>query len=80
MKTVFQVLFGLLLCVATALWLTYYSNLPFFWEKQSPDGSYEISLWRSGLLFLLLLAVTQWLSSRVFRRIRFRNRTAPRSR
>jgi hypothetical protein len=66
MKTIFQVLFGIVLSIVIAVGLTY-SRLPFFWEAHYPDGSYPIT-WRSGLLFVFLLAVTQWIAFLIFRR------------
>ena len=66
MKTLFQVLLGLVLCIVIAVGLMY-SRLPFFWEAHYPDGSYPIT-WRSGLLFLVLLAVTQWIAFLIFRK------------
>ena len=55
-----QVFFGLICCMAIAGYLIYSSH-SFFWETPYPDGSNPIT-WRSGLLFLLLLAMTQGIS------------------
>jgi hypothetical protein len=66
-RVAFQVFFGLTLCLALAVILTY-SRFSFFWEIQYPDKSNPIT-WRSGLLFLVLLAVTQWLASLIFRKL-----------
>jgi|SRR5208283_329342 len=60
-----QVLFGSVLGTAIAVWLMY-SRLSFFWETSYPDGSNPIT-WRSDVMFLLLLAVTQAISFFVFR-------------
>jgi len=60
-----QVLFGSFLCMAIAVWLTY-SSRSFFWETQYPDGSSPIT-WRSDVVFLLLMLVTQAISFLVFR-------------
>ncbi len=65
-----QVLFGLVLCMAIAVW-SLYSRLSFFWETSYPDGSNPIT-WRSDVMFLLLLAITQWITFWVFRRFRRR--------
>jgi uncharacterized protein with PQ loop repeat len=67
-RVALQVLFGLVLCMATAVWLIYSSH-SFFWETQYPDGSNPIT-WRSRVVFLLLLAITQGISFLAFRRIR----------
>lgn len=78
MRTVLQVLFGMLLCVTTAIALTY-SRFPFFWETQYPDGSCPIS-WRSGLVFLVLLGATQWIAFLLFRLLsRLSSKSAKRS-
>jgi hypothetical protein len=62
-----QVLLGLALGAAMAdLYVS--ARVP-MWENQSPDGSYIIG-WRSAVVFLLLLATTQWISFLAFRRIR----------
>jgi len=69
MKIVLQIFFGLLLCLPITAWLTY-SSVTFFWEHQTAQPHVYPVTWRSGLVFLLLLAVTQWISLIVFRRIR----------
>jgi hypothetical protein len=63
-----QVLSGLVLCAGVAAWLIY-SSRSFFWETRYPDGSNPIT-WRSDLVLLLLLAITQGISFLVFHRIR----------
>jgi hypothetical protein len=68
MRRVVQVLFGLALCVAVAVCLTY-SSLPFFWERGDPQPHVYTITWRSGLVFLVLLAAAQWVSVLIFRRI-----------
>jgi hypothetical protein len=70
MKTVIQVLVGLVLCVGIGAVLIY-SSLPIFWEHEErlQYHVYPIT-WRSGVLAVLLLAVTQAISFLVFRRIR----------
>lgn len=62
-----QVLAGAAFCVVLAIPLLY-SEIMFF-EKHLPDGSINIG-WRADVLFFLLVAVTQWISFLVFRRIR----------
>ena len=63
-----EVLFGSALCMAIAVALLY-SRLPLFWEQQDQPHVYSIT-WRSDLVFLLLVAITQGISFLVFRRIR----------
>jgi len=71
MKTIFQVLFGLALCVGIGAVLIY-SSLPIFWEHEErlQFHVYPIT-WRSGVLAVLLLTITQAISFLVFRRIRW---------
>ena len=77
MKTVLQVLVGLVLWVATGAVLIY-SSLPIFWEHEErlQFHVYPIT-WRSGVLGVLLLAVTQTISFWVFRRIRWGHTRTP---
>jgi hypothetical protein len=72
MKAVLQILLGLALCIVIAVWLIY-SSFSFFWESRYPDGSNPIT-WRSDMVLLLLLAITQGISFLVFRRIRLHGR------
>ena len=58
---------GIGLCSVISMGLIY-SKLPLLWEAHYPDGSYPIT-WRSGLILLALLAVTQWVASVAFKRI-----------
>jgi hypothetical protein len=60
-----QVLCGLVLFMAVAGSLIY-SSLSFFWETRYPDGSNPIT-WRSDVVLLLLLAITQGISFVAFR-------------
>jgi hypothetical protein len=60
-----QVCSGLALCAAIGVSLTY-SGVSFFWEAQYPDKSNPIT-WRSGVLLLALIAVTQLVAVLVFR-------------
>lgn len=76
-KTVLQVLVGLVLWVATAAVLIY-SSLPIFWEHEErlQFHVYPIT-WRSGVLAVLLLAIAQAISFLVFRRIRWGHTRTP---
>jgi len=66
-----QVVFGVALCIATAVaWV--YSPLPMFWEIEDQPRVYSIT-WRSALAFLALMIATQWLSLLLFRRLRRRH-------
>jgi drug/metabolite transporter (DMT)-like permease len=65
-KVTFQVLFGLVLCTAIT-YLMLYTNLISTWEGQELDGSSSIT-WRSIVVLLLLIVVTQWISFWTFRR------------
>jgi hypothetical protein len=77
MKTIFQVLFGLALCVGIGAVLIY-SSLPIFWEHEErlQFHVYPIT-WRSGVFAVLLLAITQAISFLVFRRIRWGHNRTP---
>jgi hypothetical protein len=71
MKAALQVLVGLVLCVTVGAVLIF-SSLPIFWEHEEhlQPHVYPIT-WRSGVLAVLLLAVTQAVAFLVFRRIRW---------
>jgi hypothetical protein len=69
-----QILFGLV-CAAVTVGLIY-SSLPIFWETRYPDGSSPIT-WRSDVALLLLLSLTQWVSSLAFRWIKRYGRRPP---
>ena len=77
MKTLLQVLGGLVLCAATGYTLIYYSKIPIFWEHEEPldPGVYSLT-WRSGVMLVVLLAVTQAVSFMIFRRIRMGRKSA----
>ncbi len=77
MKTAPQVLVGLGLWGATAAMLIY-SSLPVFWEhgERLQAHVYPIT-WRSGVLAVLLLAITQAISFLIFRRIRWGHTRTP---
>jgi hypothetical protein len=76
LKTASQILLGLVLCVAIAIWLIY-SPFPLFWEHEDPQPHVYSITWRSGVALLLLLSITQGFSFLVFRLIRLRNRRRP---
>jgi hypothetical protein len=67
-KSILQVLSGGILGIAIAAWITY-SSFPLFWEHQDQPHVYSIT-WRSGVVFLLLLALAQGISFLAFRWIR----------
>jgi hypothetical protein len=77
MKAVLQVLVGLAFWGATAAVLIY-SSFPIFWEDEErlQFHVYPIT-WGSGVLAVLLLAVTQAISFFVFRRIRWGHTRTP---
>ena len=70
-KAVLQVLVGLVLWVGIGAVLLY-SSLPIFWEHEErlQFHVYPIT-WHSGVLAVLLLAVTQAISFLIFRGIRW---------
>jgi hypothetical protein len=70
MKTVLQVLFGLVLCVGVGAVLIY-SNLPIFWEREDLQPHVYFLTWRSGVMLVVLLAISQGISFLVFRRVRW---------
>jgi uncharacterized membrane-anchored protein len=63
-----EVLVGVVLCAGVASWLMFSSH-SFFWETRYPDGSSPIT-WRSALVLLVLLALTQAASFVIFQRLR----------
>lgn len=65
MKSVLQILLGLVLCFFVVFGLMH-SNIPLLWEARYPDGSYPIT-WRSGAVVLGLIAVTQLVAFWLFR-------------
>lgn len=70
MKTVLQVLFGLALCAAVGAVLIY-SSLPIFWEHEDLQPHVYSITWRSGVMLVLLLTITQGISFLAFRRVRW---------
>jgi hypothetical protein len=70
-KNLLQVLVGLALCAATGYVLIYYSKIPLLWEHEEPldPGVYSLT-WRSGVVLVLLMAITQAISFFIFRRTR----------
>jgi hypothetical protein len=76
MKTLLQVLVGLVLCTVIG-YVLIYSSFPLFWEYEEPLQPHVYSLtWRSGVVLGLLLVATQAISFILFRRIRFRRKSA----
>ena len=72
LKTTLKILCGLVLgvCISVA-----YVKLGFpLWEEQSPDGNSYIIGWRSAVVFILLLAATQYSTFLVFRWFRIKGR------
>jgi hypothetical protein len=63
-----EVLVGVVLCAGVASWLMFSSH-SFFWETRYPDGSSPIT-WRSDLVLLILLALTQGVSFVIFQCLR----------
>ena len=77
MKTVLKVLFGLALCVGIGAVLIY-SSLPIFWEHEDLQPHVYSITWRSGVMLVALLAVTQGVSFLVFRLVRrWRHHSTP---
>ena len=71
-RIAFQVLVGMALCIATAV-LSDSSNLDYSWESHNSDGTYSLT-WRTNVVLLLLLSMTQGLSFLAFHLIRVRAR------
>jgi hypothetical protein len=67
-----QVLVGMALCISTAVLLDY-SSLAYSWESHNSDGTFPLT-WRTNVVLLLLLSITQGLSFLGFRLIRLRTR------
>jgi drug/metabolite transporter (DMT)-like permease len=63
---------GMVLCVGIAT-LILYSSYSFSWEPKDPEGTFPLT-WRSDVVILLLLSVTQGLSFLAFRLTRLRGR------
>jgi drug/metabolite transporter (DMT)-like permease len=63
-----QVLFGSTFCMAVAVGLLY-SSVPLFWESEDQPHVYSVT-WRSDVVFLLLVVITQGISFLVFRSIK----------
>jgi hypothetical protein len=66
LKTFWQILLGLAMCTLLGGCVVY-SSLYFPWEARNLDGSSSIT-WHSGIVLLVLIAATQWMSSWTFRR------------
>lgn len=67
LKAVVQIVIGITVTGEICL-LFLYTRLPLFWEAHYPDGSSPLS-WRSGLAFLLFLAIGQLVGFFIARRI-----------
>jgi hypothetical protein len=76
MKTVLQVLVGLVLCVGIGAVLIY-SSLPIFWEHEDLQPHVYSLTWRSDVMLVVLLAVTQGISFLIFRRVRWGHTRTP---
>jgi hypothetical protein len=70
MKTILQVSVGLVLCGAIGA-VFIYSSLPILWEHEDLQPHVYSLTWRSGVMLVLLIAVTQGISFLVFRRVRW---------
>jgi len=67
-KALLQVLVGLTLCAVIGYGLIY-SSIPLFWEHEEPLQPHVYALtWRSGVMLVLLLAITQAIAFVVFRK------------
>jgi hypothetical protein len=78
MKTIFQVVVGAALCLAIAAGLVY-RPFPVFWEHEDQLQPHVYSItWRSAVLLLLLVVLTQWIAHLLFRYIGSRKQN-PRS-
>ena len=71
-----QVLFGVALCMAIAVWLLY-SSFPMFWEHESEPQVGVLITWRSSIAFLLLLGATQGISFFLFHWVELIRRRRP---
>jgi hypothetical protein len=65
MRKVFQIALGAALCIAIAVPLIY-SSFPLFWEHEDEPHVYSIT-WRSGVVVLVIVLLTQWISHLIFR-------------
>ena len=70
MKAVLQVVVGLILCAAIGAVLIY-SSLPIFWEHEDLQPHVYSITWRSWVMLVALLAITQGISFLAFRRLRW---------
>jgi hypothetical protein len=64
MRKVFQIALGAALCIAIVAPLIY-SSFPLFWEREDEPRVYSITL-RSGVVVLVLVVLTQWISHLIF--------------
>jgi len=75
-NTLLQVLVGLAICAVIGYTLIY-SSFPLLWEHEEPLQPHVYSLtWRSGVMLVLLLMVTQAISFILFRRTRIGRKSA----
>jgi hypothetical protein len=71
-KSLLQIFSGLVSSVAIiALYI--FTGVP-MWEHQSPDGNSYILGWRTAIVFLVLFAITQWISLLAFRWMKSKDR------
>lgn len=68
-----EVFLGLVLCVGIAT-LILYSSFSFSWEPKGPEGTFPLT-WRSDVVVLLLVSVTQGLSFLAFHVMRSHSRS-----
>jgi hypothetical protein len=68
MRKAFQIALGAALCIAIAAPLIY-SSFPLFWEREDEPLVYSIT-WRSVVVLLVLVLLTQWISHLIFRWVR----------
>ena len=79
MKTLLQVLVGLALCAAIGYVLVY-SSIPLFWEHEETLQPHVYSFtWRSGVMLVLVMAITQAIAFFIFRRTRLGGKTEDRN-
>jgi hypothetical protein len=65
MRKLFQVALGATLCIGIAAGLIY-SPFSLFWEHEDEPHVYSIT-WRSAIVLLVLVLLTQWISRLIFR-------------
>jgi Na+-transporting methylmalonyl-CoA/oxaloacetate decarboxylase gamma subunit len=65
MRKLFQAALGAGLCIGIAAGLIY-SPFPLFWEHEDEPRVYSMT-WRSAIVLLVLVLLTQWISHLIFR-------------